>query len=63
MVTVEGAKVELTLNRPIDKGFAILDLSKMLMYDLFIYLFIYFFVDVFIALQHWISYIILRIIC
>ena len=48
MVTVEGAKVELTLNRPIDKGFAIPDLSKMLMYDLFIY----FFVDVFIALQH-----------
>ena len=33
LVAVERAKVELTLNRPIYVGFAILDLSKMLMYD------------------------------
>ena len=32
LVAVERAKVELTLNRPIYVGFAILDLSKMLMY-------------------------------
>ena len=33
LVSVERAKVELTLHRPIYVGFAILDLSKMLMYD------------------------------
>ena len=33
LVAVERAKVELTLNRPIYVGFAILDLSKTLMYD------------------------------
>ena len=33
LVAVERAKVELTLNRPIYAGFAILDLSKTLMYD------------------------------
>ena len=33
LVTVERAKVELMLNRPIYVGFAILDLSKTLMYD------------------------------
>ena len=33
LVAVELAKVELTLNRPIFVGFAILDLSKTLMYD------------------------------
>ena len=33
LVAVERAKVELTLNRPIFAGFAILDLSKTLMYD------------------------------
>ena len=32
---VERAKVELTLNRPIYMGFAILDLSKRLMYDFY----------------------------
>ena len=32
LVTVERAKVELTLNRPIYVGFAILDFSKTLMY-------------------------------
>ena len=34
LVAVERAKVELMLNRPIYVGFAILDLSKTLMYDL-----------------------------
>ena len=33
LVAVERAKVELTLNRPIYEGFAILDLSKTLIYD------------------------------
>ena len=33
LVAVERAKVELTLNRPIYVGFAILDLLKTLMYD------------------------------
>ena len=33
LVAVERAKVELTLNQPIYVGFAILDLSKILMYD------------------------------
>ena len=33
LVAVERAKVELTLNRPIYVGFAILDLSKTLMHD------------------------------
>ena len=33
LVAVERAKVKLTLNRPIYVGFAILDLSKTLMYD------------------------------
>ena len=33
LVAVERAKVELTLNRPIFVGFAILDFSKTLMYD------------------------------
>ena len=33
LAVVERAKVELTLNRPIYVGFAILDLSKTLMYD------------------------------
>ena len=33
LVAVEQVKVELTLNRPIYVWFAILDLSKMLMYD------------------------------
>ena len=33
LVTVERAKAELTLNRPIYVEFAILDLSKTLMYD------------------------------
>ena len=33
LVAVEQAKVELMLNRPIYLVFAILDLSKMLMYD------------------------------
>ena len=33
LVAVERAKVELMLNRPIYVGFAILDLSKTLMYD------------------------------
>ena len=33
LVAVEWAKVKLTLNRPIYVGFAILDLSKTLMYD------------------------------
>ena len=33
LVAVERAKVELTLNRPIFLGFAILDLSKTLMYN------------------------------
>ena len=33
LVAVERAKVELTLNRPIYVGIAILDLSKTLMYD------------------------------
>ena len=33
LVAVERAKVELTLNRPIYVGFAILDLSKTLMYN------------------------------
>ena len=33
LVTVERAKVELMLNRPIYVGFAILDLSKTLIYD------------------------------
>ena len=34
-MAVELAKVELTLNRPIYMGFAILDLSKRLMYDFY----------------------------
>ena len=33
LVAVERAKVELTLNQPTYVGMAILDLSKMLMYD------------------------------
>ena len=33
LVAVERAKVELTLNQPIYVGFAIMDLSKTLMYD------------------------------
>ena len=33
LVAVEQKKVELVLNRPIYVGFAILDLSKTLMYD------------------------------
>ena len=33
LVAVERAKVELMLNRPIYVGFAILNLSKTLMYD------------------------------
>ena len=33
LVTVDRAKVELTLNQPIYVGFAILDLSKRLMWD------------------------------
>ena len=33
LVAVERAKIELTLNRPIYVGFAILDLLKTLMYD------------------------------
>ena len=33
LAVVERAKVELTLNRPIYVGFAILDFSKTLMYD------------------------------
>ena len=33
LVTEERSKVELTLNRPIYVGFAILDLSKTLIYD------------------------------